>query len=458
MQNFKKIIILLSLTFFSCTEQKNVKISGKITNALEQERFVTFLKADQSFSQVINLKEDDSFEELLTIAKDGYFIMKYGQRYALLYLEKGGDLHIELDNDTPQKEINFRGSLSDINTYLIKKQEIANALQKKMNDIATKTQEEFLEALEYRQEQLSALIPKKNTSFIAMEKNNIAYEKIYLLHNYRMYKLNTPNNKNEALDKINSIINGFDYQNADEFENNETYQNLCVTHYITSAVEVFRKTNDLKDIFKIVEGINLANLKEKVIMMLSQSAPFSNLKNAQKLVTYVKESNLSEKLQADISKRYKEFKAWKKTQEKNKLPVGSPSPKFVGFENFKGGTTSLDDLKGSYIYIDVWASWCKPCLTEIPSLKKLKTELKGKNIKFVGISIDQDKNAWKKMVKEKHLGGIQLWQTNKDFSTAYKINAIPRFIIIDTKGNVVDSDASRPSSPDTKNTLMELVK
>jgi len=140
--------------------------------------------------------------------------------------------------------------------------------------------------------------------------------------------------------------------------------------------------------------------------------------------------------------------------------IGQPSPDFKNYENYAGGTTSLKDLKGKYVYIDVWATWCGPCKAEIPYLKKVEEEYEGKNIQFVSISVDDgrgykgsleaSKEGWKKMIKEEELGGIQLlsdkaWKS--DFITGYQINGIPRFILIDPKGNVVDANAPRPSSP-----------
>ena len=140
------------------------------------------------------------------------------------------------------------------------------------------------------------------------------------------------------------------------------------------------------------------------------------------------------------------------------FPAGTPSPTFENYENFKGGTTSLSDLKGKYVYVDVWATWCGPCKREIPSLKKLEKEYHGKNIEFVSISVDDEKRSgsmekahasWKKMVAEKELTGVQLFSDKawkSDFVQAYKIQGIPRFILIDPKGNIVNPDAPRPSS------------
>ncbi len=144
---------------------------------------------------------------------------------------------------------------------------------------------------------------------------------------------------------------------------------------------------------------------------------------------------------------------------KRDLPKGAVSPTFVDYENYKGGKTSLKDLKGKYVYVDVWATWCGPCKAEIPSLKKVEKKYHGKNIAFVSLSIDDDRSHggswekahddWKKFVAEEELGGIQLFAPKgwkSEFVTGYRINGIPRFILIDPKGNIVTPTAPRPSS------------
>lgn len=141
---------------------------------------------------------------------------------------------------------------------------------------------------------------------------------------------------------------------------------------------------------------------------------------------------------------------------------GKASPGF-DYENFKGGKTKLDDLKGKYVYIDLWATWCGPCRAEIPFLKKVEEKYHGKNIEFVSISIDkvEDNEKWKKFVTDKNLGGVQLfadkaWES--EFVMKYGVTGIPRFILIDPKGNIVSADAPRPSSPELQTQLDAVLK
>jgi thiol-disulfide isomerase/thioredoxin len=163
------------------------------------------------------------------------------------------------------------------------------------------------------------------------------------------------------------------------------------------------------------------------------------------------------------AEKQKEQKAeMEAAREATKKLNGSVSPDFA-YENYKGGTTKLSDLKGKYVYIDTWATWCGPCRQEIPHLQKVEEKYKGKNIEFVSISVDvqKDNEKWKKFVADKALGGIQLFADkdwSSDFIKAYNINSIPRFILIDTKGVIVSADAERPSSPELTKMLDELLK
>ncbi|MDC1105388.1 TlpA disulfide reductase family protein [Prolixibacteraceae bacterium] len=137
--------------------------------------------------------------------------------------------------------------------------------------------------------------------------------------------------------------------------------------------------------------------------------------------------------------------------EEGDLAKGKPAPKFIDLENYKGGKTSLDDLKGKYVYIDIWATWCVFCKKEIPHLKKIEEKYHGKNIEFVSISYDAKSTyqKWRDMVKEKELGGIQLYANmDKSFTKAFAVRGYPTFILIDPQGKIVSADAPRPSNPE----------
>jgi thiol-disulfide isomerase/thioredoxin len=136
-------------------------------------------------------------------------------------------------------------------------------------------------------------------------------------------------------------------------------------------------------------------------------------------------------------------------------PLATLKPGDAGL-NFKypdvnGKMVSLSDLKGKVVVVDVWATWCGPCIAEIPSLKKLEEEMKGKDVQIISLSTDAvaDKGKWLQMIKDKELGGLQLFAggPGNEFSTYYKVNTIPRFLVFDKAGKIVSVDSARPSNP-----------
>jgi len=127
------------------------------------------------------------------------------------------------------------------------------------------------------------------------------------------------------------------------------------------------------------------------------------------------------------------------------------------FKNADDKEIALSDFRGKVVYIDVWATWCGPCLKEIPHLKKLEADYKDKNIVFLGVSIDSQKDytKWKEFLKQERLVGIQLFAGDKakDISKPYKITGIPRFILVGKDGKIISADAPRPSSTKVRKML-----
>ena len=85
------------------------------------------------------------------------------------------------------------------------------------------------------------------------------------------------------------------------------------------------------------------------------------------------------------------------------------APNFV-YTSVDNKQVSLKDLRGKYVYIDVWATWCAPCKGEIPFLTKVEEDYHGRNIYFVSLSVDKiaDRPKWVSYVKDHNLQGIQL--------------------------------------------------
>lgn len=115
---------------------------------------------------------------------------------------------------------------------------------------------------------------------------------------------------------------------------------------------------------------------------------------------------------------------------------------------------SLLSFKGTLVYVDVWATWCGPCKAEIPALKELEKDYQNKNITFLSVSVDTDKEAWLNMLAEQELGGVQLWADGwSEITKDYAIFGIPRFMLFDTEGNIISVDAPRPSSDEIRSLL-----
>ncbi len=119
--------------------------------------------------------------------------------------------------------------------------------------------------------------------------------------------------------------------------------------------------------------------------------------------------------------------------------VGSTIPDFT-LPDQNGKMVSVKDFRGKYLLIDFWASWCGPCLREMPNVVKLYKECKGKNFEILGISLDKDKEAWTASVKKNGMKWVQvsdlkMWGTEP--VRLCNVRAVPYTVLIDPDGKVV---------------------
>ena len=115
-------------------------------------------------------------------------------------------------------------------------------------------------------------------------------------------------------------------------------------------------------------------------------------------------------------------------------------------------------FKGQYVFIDIWATHCFPCKEEIPYLEEIQEKLKKKNIAFIGIATDLDKDEWIKFIEEKALKGTQLIMDRKwiSFMHSYDVATIPRYILLDKEGKIINLNMPRPSNPQCMKILKSL--
>jgi thiol-disulfide isomerase/thioredoxin len=136
----------------------------------------------------------------------------------------------------------------------------------------------------------------------------------------------------------------------------------------------------------------------------------------------------------------------------------------VELQGINGKMFKLSELKGKVVYLDIWASWCGPCRKQFPAAKALKEQLskkEKKNIEFLYISIDNTETVWKRAIEELGIEGVHGLSKGgwgSEATSKFGVSSIPRYLIFDKKGKVVDGNAPRPSDPRLLQILQRLAE
>jgi thiol-disulfide isomerase/thioredoxin len=435
----KSIYLLLILVFFSCKNSNEfTTISGKITNTEDRKISIN----GESFEKEIKLKADGSFSENLPVEYEGIYVLVTSKNWIPIYFSKDSNISLTADDLNFNKTIKYSGQGSIENEYLAKKTFITSQFSDK--DLYKLNEVDFLNKVNEIKVSISDLYDKTNFSnsyFKEKEALNFHFlEQKYFLFYRGIHGYFAQIKDFKVSDKFPKFDKKIDLDNDANFLFSTDYEDIVMTKFFENIKgDVASSYITAKDAIPEIKALKSQSIKNRLITNGISDINTGNLNYEQLYKEYVSITN-DPKLIENLTISLNNAKA---------LEIGNPSPKF-DYENQKGGKTSLASLKGKYVYIDVWATWCGPCLQEIPSLQKVEEQYQDKNIEFVSISINKikDREKWSNLVNNKQLGGIQLladkdWDSK--FITAYNIRGIPRFILIDPSGNIVNSDAPRPS-------------
>ncbi len=453
----KKLFLLIGsvLVILSCKQPDYFNISGSIDN--QDIRFIQLTNVLKGFSDTIFIDEKGQYAKNITFNDTDLIYLDMGNMRNYLFVEPGTSITLNTDpGDSTNLE--FDGDLVDENLLIYTFDDLQGEanITHMIYDIGKFPLETFLQKFNEKYESMDSLLseaqenPAINKDLIRMMNKRLAavkaQDKLTYPRIYAMYGDGTEQQLGESyfsfLDSIdvndsellvmeggrqflrsyiekdvdyNDFKGPSDYYIALIYKASTIFDNTLVTNYVTYSY--------LKDKINFAGG--LGGIKER-------------------LDTFMQNSTLS-LLNQELEVLAAEWIP---------LVAGNKAPDFTGYNAF-GEKVQLSDYSGNNVYVDVWATWCGPCIREIPSLKEIEREYHDKNIVFISISIDEeeDNEKWLKFIREKDLGGIQVMAKNdwnSEVVKGYNIKGIPRFIMIDSNGKIVSADAPRPSNPDLK--------
>ena len=452
----KNIILILaaSFVFTSCSENNYVLFSGNIANS--KDTTMKIVNINRDFKKEVTIDENGNFRDTLYITSPGAYSYQIGRSYAAVFFREGYDLNLSLDANDFFKSRKFKGKGSEVNNYHAMRGAVKNILVGDAKAFFVVPIEDFMTKIDKNKDTFLDFLEASTLKGQDKEIQRKIIEHDYLLTRYNYDKFNYYHTKihPELPEGYYVPIIEMDLDDEVSFIYDRSYRNLIVENWrLTSkeAMEIDPSLTQVSFVKNKIKNIKSSKIKDLMVSMLFRQISLKN-KNYKTDYPRILEMLTADQLKEKITAKF--------VGVQNTKPE-MPAPDF-NYENYKGGRTTLKDLKGKLVYIEIWATWCGPCIKEMPALTQLIKNFKGKNIEFVSISVDykRDYEKWRKMIPEKNVGGIQLLadkSLESEFMKAFSIGLIPRTLLLDEGGKIITPKAPRPSADNTKSYIDSLL-
>lgn len=286
---------------------------------------------------------------------------------------------------------------------------------------------------------------KPADDFIALQKKlaTIKYLRLLDIRYPNWFRVYHPNEKLEFPGFINEIRNTLSY-NDSSLVSYQEYRDF-ITDYYEQHYRL-KVSDDSAYLNRLCQVLDQGTVRDYLI--------YNRMKDAiGKTRDTLLRGKLLEKYLPEIGQVAVQMNLLAQHQLLKSLHRGKPAPDFHATA-LNRDSISLNDFKGRYVVIDVWATWCRPCKIESPNFEKFAEQYTHPKLAFVALSVDDNRMAWQAEAMEKSPRVMQIIARDKNqLSASYGIESIPRFILIGPDGRIINAQMPRPSEAEFEDLL-----
>ena len=469
----KLILFLLLLGSVISIQAQNTLVMGKIKNAKLVKTIdlsINLRYLDNTVeTYTSNIIDDNTFAFAIQITEPQLVNLVYARNQGALYLEPNDTLYIECDAENFQYSFEFSGKAADNNkcfTQYLKlnpqetsifqmtqyKQKNYNFLNgSKMDErMMRMDQTSFKNHMLTSEAQYLSILNKYDEDspnsltehFKEFMKADITFHKAYHLLLYgHVFK-----NKYDITSEFFEFLTEIPFQS--EAVGNQWYREFLVAYFdrmnMVANVESSSYTFEYDIAADYLTGKPLAFYRSEII-----ARAFRAKQQDMIIDRYYKFVNENEYTQFDTKVLATYGKAMK-------FAKGTLAPEFM-LQDIEDQTLTLSSFAGKAVYLNFWATWCKPCMKKMEDTKGIQRELEKDGIVFLNISLDREEEVWKKTIEKNNYKGIHVLasgELNSEIAKAYEVRVLPQYFIINKKGEFVQEPKLRTAN-DLKTVLIE---
>ena len=468
-------LVVLACVLLACnTKGKNKKVKIALYSTTQTDEPIkislfSLLEQNPLFESKTDSTGYCTFE--MTVQESMFVLIQVGEKYGELYLSPASDLIIKENGQDYTIPLTFTGEGSEVNNYVswvnsnVEKikwandrglseldfNEFSNRFDSLKNTIS-RFHDSYVDTVSLTDEEVAILEMKNRIKFMAVRQE------------YAFYQLNKSINEKFEAEKngmayivpttvktIEKVINNITFDTTLLPDRYADYQILLNFHWhnkIRLPTTRLIGANGSHKLAPVMTSslIQQANYPERIREFLLAFdlhywlSAFGITPETESVLSRFNRRYPTSRYLPALKKNYNEWLA---------VSPGHPAPDFEGYTQ-DGKKISLKSLKGKIVYMDVWATWCGPCIAEIPASKRLQQEfLNEERVEFLNVSVDANKAHWETFLKkESEWKGLHIivdHEMTQSFYKSYKLQGIPAYALIDQHGNIIDMKASRPS-------------